>query len=537
MIVTDAAVCAFDPTLSTLPRAEECPASCVLPRYDTVGGWTRNTLGSALHAYVELQAREGYREARAALPSIAERFGLTEGEQRMLNARSREFDLPAGIARVALVERPLCLLEDGSVVPVDGGQGKYTRPAGAVVAGTLDLVFPRDRHGNPIALLGDEDAGEQLRCPPGAQLVCVDTKSGADHHRPPIQRDLQALGSALLAARYTGAGEVVQMIWYGGDRWSAPPEALDAADLAQIETRIRSVIGRVREQARLMLDGKHGLMTFTRGPHCTYCPAAVSCPAQVRDLMAVTRGEVVLEEPGPRVPTVEDARRLLSYAATLDSAAKRARALAQQAAAAQGGALPIEDGPDGRVYARFVELGDAILPAPALEMLHAAIEQAGGGVPTLVVRRVGEAGSQSIHTDPEKALDALAQLVERAELPSWVVDAVRSWEDVAAGETVLAWEDEGVVVENVLDPFLAAVSAFSVTKRGILRAVKEALRGASKEQVSEAYRAALSFIAKAGGFVSVPRPKWRIGHRAQFAEQAAAAAAADDVSFDEDPEG
>jgi hypothetical protein len=272
-------------TLSGLQLADICNGAPVMPRFGTAS--VKADIGSALHEYNALRGEKGRAAADAQADDIADRFGFVGKDRAIFFARARRMDLQ--IPEDALYEVPLCLLADGTVRLVEGGRGEYMVPDGALVAGTLDMVFSTP-----------EPLFDGRLCPDGSVLWTPDLKTGSDAHVAPIAYNWQARASALLGSKWTLADAVVPAIVYptaDGGTWDVPmrggdPVPLRAAELAEIERDVRRLHAAVTEQAERVAAGK--LPRLVTGAHCTYCPARPACPAHVGEARALVTGDLTL---------------------------------------------------------------------------------------------------------------------------------------------------------------------------------------------------------------------------------------------------
>lgn len=268
-------------TLSGLQQAASCPGSAVLPRIGSTSA--KADLGSALHEYNAVKGEHGKQTADERASEIAERWSLDDKGRATFLARARSMDL--GIPEGALFEVPLCLRADGTVEPVEGGQGTYLVPDDAIVAGTLDILFATP-----------EPIQDGTWCPRDSVLWTPDLKTGDESYVPPIARNWQARVSALLGATWTGADAVVPAIVFpsaNGGSWDVPmrfgqPVPLRAKELAQIDAELRALHATVAEQAERVVEGK--VPKLVTGAHCTYCPARAGCPAHVSEARAILSG-------------------------------------------------------------------------------------------------------------------------------------------------------------------------------------------------------------------------------------------------------
>lgn len=330
-------------SLSSLGHAAVCPGSAVLDGAEGVAG----NPGSALHEYVSILLRQGRREANDALDQIVARWSLGETDASIVRWRAQRFepDVPDG----ALSEVALCLLDDGSVVEVEGARGQYKMPPNGVIAGTVDLMWSE-----PEPLYKDADG--RWRAPAGAQLWAVDLKTGSDAHVAAIGRNWQVRGSALLAARWLGLPSrgVVGALCYlprskaddPRGRWEKIGEAWGENDLAAFETEIRGIVARVRESEALAAAGR--IPELIMGPHCGFCKARVVCPAFAIEARAMMRqgGDGKIRLPVVGELSRDDLGRMASTLIILERAARGVRDLLK-AEVERGGPIAL---PDGRVY-------------------------------------------------------------------------------------------------------------------------------------------------------------------------------------------
>jgi hypothetical protein len=279
-------------TLSGLQQASICPGSAVLPRIGSTS--VKADIGSALHEYNAVRGEHGKHTADERANDIADRWNLEGKDRASFFGRARSLDL--GIPDGALFEVPLCLRADGTVEPVQGGQGSYLVPDDAIVAGTLDIMFATP-----------EPIQDGTWCPRGSVLWAADLKTGSDSFVAPIARNWQARVSALLAASYTGAEAVVPAIVFpspDGGAWDVPMHhgvttPLRSPELAQIDHELRALHATVMEQGQRVDAGK--LPKLVTGAHCTYCAARAGCPAHVAETRALISGGAGLTS-GPLTP-------------------------------------------------------------------------------------------------------------------------------------------------------------------------------------------------------------------------------------------
>lgn len=302
-------------TLSGLQRASVCSASFTLPRFGHLN--KSAALGNAMHEMIERRII-GEEKAPELVANGWELEGIERGRFFHL-VRTFDPKIPAG----TLAEVALGLFEDGTVRPVEGGQGKYPHVPGLILAGTIDAMWS-----SPHGL----DAG---KCHESDELWIVDWKTGEEGNVPPPAKNWQLRAAAVLAAKWTGAKRVVPAICFvepGEGRWDIGA-VIGPEELLAIESMLREILAEVATQER----------RFVIGPHCEYCPARPGCPAHIAEAKAlVTSSPDTL---GLSL-TAEDARRI---AGLLPGAAKVLE-LAKQALrlyVTEHGPLELAD---GKVY-------------------------------------------------------------------------------------------------------------------------------------------------------------------------------------------
>lgn len=325
-------------SLSALDRLRVCPGSGVLPAIANRG--VDAAVGSAVHDWIHVAATEGEREANAERGAIADAWELAgEARERFHRILQALDGCPA--PAVALTEVALALLEDGAVVPIDGGRGEYPEITGLVLPGTIDAMWC-EIDGQPVEF---EVVDGRLRCPAGAVLWVVDWKTGQDEYVTPIRYNWQLRGAAVLAARWTGATEVIIAIGFvdeRGLRWETLADrwgralALGPAELDAAESEARQIVARVAAQ-------DPACPTVVRSEHCGFCPARIACPAFVAGPRAML---AAVPDPAPGPLTRAQAVELLP----LVIQTKRALKMAEDALkdhAREHGAIPL---PGGKVW-------------------------------------------------------------------------------------------------------------------------------------------------------------------------------------------
>ena len=315
-------------TLSQLGLVAACPGSASLHRYAREGD-RAPTLGRAIHALLEDMTDGSFCRGEPYEPEkLAAMFELDADDAGRLAFLAAHLRLP--VPPGALAEVPLGYWPDGSVRRVEGGAGSY-RDDGQILSGTIDAMWAEPEPLWTMDGMTDRGGGAPSWCCPGrSTLWIVDWKTGAEEHVPPIDRNWQLRGAAVLAARWTGAQRVIPAICYVNaaecaeavregrvyaGRWEVGAP-LDAAALDEIEREMLAVLARargegdanLREQARRAdgaggsaqsdgdgegLDAGGGRVAGERrpslvlGPHCDHCNARGACPALAREAVTL----------------------------------------------------------------------------------------------------------------------------------------------------------------------------------------------------------------------------------------------------------
>lgn len=280
---------------SSYGRARLCAASTVLPRAAWIS--PAASMGSALHEHMADRVNLGVDGAFARLPEIVQAWEFNEDEERIFIARCRSFKFypPNG----AIAEYPLALMADGSVLLCRGGKGEYEAPAGAILPLTLDVMWSEP---DPLEIIDGLPV-----CPPGSVLWTPDYKSGSDENPDPIEHNRQALATALIAGRLTGAEYVFPAIVYirsGEGEWDTLEKPLTLSELSWVEQEIRETHARCAEQ-KLRLEQGERVQTV-EGSHCTHCGARSNCPAKTAMIRSVLTGEI--DAPGLVSPLSDEHR-------------------------------------------------------------------------------------------------------------------------------------------------------------------------------------------------------------------------------------
>lgn len=371
-------------SLSALDRLRVCPGSAVLPSIAHRNA--EAAVGNAVHAWIHVAASEGESTANARRGAIADEEELA-GE-----ARERFHKLVHGLdgcpaPAVAITELALALLEDGTVIPTEGGKGRYPAIPGLVLPGTIDAMWC-ELDGEPVPF---EWVGNHPRAPRGAILWVVDWKTGDEEYVTPIQFNRQLRGAAVLAAKWTGAEGVVIAIGYihgGAPSWEVLTDkygralVLGARELQAAEDDVRGIVADALAQ-------DPAAPTLVVSTHCGWCDSKISCPAFV----AAPRAMIAAVDTTPGALTRDQAEQLLP----LVMATKKALALADaalKAHAREHGPIAVpggkEWGPKATVKtsfetaATFPALLEALIPIVgeerASELAHAAFETSKGAI-------------------------------------------------------------------------------------------------------------------------------------------------------------
>lgn len=344
---------------SALATAVKCAASLVLPR---ILGTTisASKLGTALHEHVRHRNIYGMTEAIAKLPELVEAFEMTEDEESLFIARAKAFEWapPPG----AVAELALCLFEDGRVEAVRGGKGMYDLPADALIPAQIDIFWAE-----PRPLYRD---GDRIVCPPDSILWVIDFKSGKEDYVEPAERNAQALASAVLAGKFTGARLVVPGIVYlrkGQGIWDIPERPLDLPMLAHVEEILRGAVLEVRRLRAAYEAGQP--ISFREGPHCSFCRARHGCPAHVATLRHW------LADPGALAPgalTDAQARTLAELAPAFNRFAASVNEALRTHVQVTGKPIPLSD---GRVWGMKTVQRDAFDVERALPILEGELKE------------------------------------------------------------------------------------------------------------------------------------------------------------------
>ena len=277
-------------TGSTVGRASMCAPSVVLPRFRSSSAPADR--GSAIHDHLRDRAELGVQGAVDRLDDAIGRWGLGDRDAGLARAICMGFEWSPPLGSPA--EKALCLLEDGRVVRVRGGHGRYRVPRGALFALTIDVMWAEPEPLERVACdaCGGEDAegcalcagdGVSWRCPEGSTLWVADYKTGRRENVEEVAANAQATSAALLGARWTGARAVMPAVIFvrrGPGEWDVPDAPLlEGPQLDAVEAWLRELREEAERQAVLYAAGAP--LDYVTGAHCARCDAAAHCPAQV----------------------------------------------------------------------------------------------------------------------------------------------------------------------------------------------------------------------------------------------------------------
>ena len=339
-------------TFSAADRVLACPASVALPAVRREAS-EHAAHGTAVHAYLRDSVVDGCEAALRRVPldaphrSVCEALDVARIIDELIGEPGHEYWLEAELA-VAYDTRAGRARKLG----VDLGR-RYPQLGDTEVAGSLDLVIE----------LQTSD-----------EIIVVDWKTG--HNPPSAERSGQLLLAALACRDIYMASTVHVAIVHIDDagRYTIDRAEYDDDALDDAAHDVRSAV-RAMAAARLEVEAGR-VPDVLLGPHCRYCPAMSSCPAQggiVRQLVAdVPDADTISERmlaldaasAGRAWARMEQARALLD----IIERALKARCGAE-------GELPL---PDGRVV-RAVEVSresiDVEAAVPALAA-HLGIDEA-----------------------------------------------------------------------------------------------------------------------------------------------------------------
>jgi hypothetical protein len=328
----------------------------------------KTVCGLALHDHHRERVVYGVSEAVDRLPLVADRWGLEGVERDIFMARARHFEWTA--PRGALPEIALCLMEDGTVEVVKGGRGHYPDlPPGAVLPIQIDCFWAEP---DPLVLREttvETDSGpaivQRVVCPPGSTLFVIDLKTGAEKNVDPVESNAQARGSAVLAAKWTGAKSVMPGIvfWAKGQGiWDQPEAPLDEAGIESVYQEMLGLVASDRGQRERFARGE--ALDYRTGRHCDWCDAATFCPAKTAVLKRW------MGDPNPLATTALTESQLRELAALEPQFGRfHAQVKAVLASAVDASGRSIDIG-NGKAWGRYItQKGGPIDPGIALDIL------------------------------------------------------------------------------------------------------------------------------------------------------------------------
>jgi hypothetical protein len=277
-------------TLSALPRVSKCAPSAVLPAVREASSAHRD-LGTVRHAYLRDVSKMG--QARA-LERVPEEYRL-QCELIQLEG------LPLG----AEYEQEVAFaysMESGEVRLLGFDINRDYKVAPDEIPGSLDVIS-----GPAIS-----DA-----------VLVSDFKGDHDDSMDNASLNLQLRGQAVMAAKHRGVSRaIVEFIHLrdDGSHWVDRAE-MDALDLQVAETDMRRAWQAAQREAMARAtQGASYAPSVTRGAHCRWCPAYVSCPGTLATarLLTSAAGEnvtVITKESAAKLyGQVREAERLVRLA-------------------------------------------------------------------------------------------------------------------------------------------------------------------------------------------------------------------------------
>lgn len=302
-------------TGSAAPGVEKCIGRGIMHAIRSSGAAADE--GSAIHEHIAQRALLGVDEALLRLPDVLARWNVAERESGILTAQLRKFEWSP--PRHAIVEVPLAIKLDGTVVRVSGGRGSYPEaPHDTLLPLTTDIAWSEPE---PFGWPDGPDGAP--RVPEGSVLMVVDIKTGSDVWVDPAERNLQLHAEAYAMARWTGATDVQPMILFpNGARgtWDTPPVLHGPEALRRTLARLLELR---RRRDRAVVDYADGVMPeLHEGPWCVGCPSADACPAK----LALVKAALEIEspaEPGPL--SLADRARLVRMKDAAERFARRAK--------------------------------------------------------------------------------------------------------------------------------------------------------------------------------------------------------------------
>lgn len=377
---------------SKLALAAECPGAFALPAYETSPGEAAER-GTAIHAFVDRAFKGGDRDAALAsvpfewretcrridLDALASFVGDTEGHVETELAIA--YDVEAHLGRV-----------------LDTSDRKYdVRPT--EIPGTVDAV----------ALPAPISAGSTL-------FRFVDWKTGFRPAAPEDSWQIKLYALALASA--FGADQVEGMVgrldedgepWFQRATWDVLDLAVLAQDVKAIARRVWAAIA--------AFDGG-AMPEIKAGPHCRWCEAFPSCPAQAGAAQAL----VAFSERTADL-TPERAGSAWALLRTVQDACSKVEAVLREMAARAP--LPL---PDGKELRPLSIVKEAINPRVALLVLR-DMDKA---VAFVASAKVSKAALEKVLGE-DVAAEALGRIRDRGGMNTYVETQMRAMKPKRGG--------------------------------------------------------------------------------------------------------
>ena len=312
------------PTGSRVGLAMQCVGSCVLPTVETSSDLAE--MGTAKHLVAEMTLGGSTPEdIRAAL----EKLGLDS--ERVDDAMSMDLEWLEEFSRFATEVTLVYNSATGACSELGQGLGRdYSAASTHEIVATADYIdVIEDDLGDPAVYVADLKTGQK------------------DPGRPEENWQLKTL--ALMASRVHKASSAdVALVWAPAGRKPQIRRAtLSESDLGRIEVELKELAHKATDASTDLRE--FGIVPHLKtGSHCAYCPARLSCPAQVGIIRsAVASGSATLTDVASSVHlmTSDELTAAWQKAKPLMDAAAALKAAFAEAAKAQ----PFYIG-DGKMY-------------------------------------------------------------------------------------------------------------------------------------------------------------------------------------------
>lgn len=251
----------MNPTASQIQRLMACPASNALPHVESTSPWAKD--GTELHSFLA-SVNDGEDVDRA--------LGKIESERAYAICDSFDWArMPVGVQFAAEVSIAIDVAT-GKARELGRGMGReaaYRFLTPFEVAGTIDVV----------ALA------------PG-YVAIWDYKSGFKRQQAKTSWQLRTL--SVIAARLWDKPEARAALIFVPEahvEWQSRAR-FDRLDLDTFLMQLRAMHTDIAAEAGFVADGT---AKFKAGPHCDYCPAFSSCPAQMSLVRRLTGGDLEAE--------------------------------------------------------------------------------------------------------------------------------------------------------------------------------------------------------------------------------------------------